>query len=431
MTAASLFSLSPEQHDLLAPRQPVSTVPSFLDPEIAEAELKYCGVGASDRGYVLERVPLMLASQEAVAMVAGLAERAFPPGTPEGGAVTPADATRELESPGRWPETGEANDLLGAAYLLIAGTMAPLVRETHRRLSIPEDVTQATCGQVAGFCLNHKTAFSGRPGILPRQLYWLRHYPAGRLFRIGRFEYMRATYDHAGPVYRHKWYGWTVVFADPAHRVAADGQVLVRSGDVGDGSGSFVPTVRVEEGSVVGHLVTPWGVVERERRAISTDEWEPVLRHGDPVLDIHIPPGGGMYPERCRKSLVGAFAFFERYFPSHGAKAAVCRSWIFNTQLESSMPDGNLAAFMRQVYLVPAYSSGNDGLFFVFCRTYDALKDYPRDTRLRRALLDVLESGRTLRTTGMIYFRSDLERFGGEPYRSDWRPMIDRLVRSS
>lgn len=430
MTAASLFSLSPDQRDMLAPRQPVSTVPSFLDPETADAELAYCGVSESDRGYVLERLPLILASEEAVAMVAGLAERVFPPGTPEGGAVTLADATHELESPGRWPDTEEANDLLGAAYLLIASSMAPLVRETHRRFSIPTDVTQATCRQVAGFCLNHKTAFSGRPGILPRQLYWLRHYPAGRLFRIGRFEYMRATYDHAGPVYRHKSYGWTVVFADPGHRVTADGRVLVRSDDGDNGSGTFVPTVRGEGRSVIGHLVTPWGVVERKRRRISTDEWELVLRPGDPVLDIHIPPGGGMYPERCHESLVGAFAFFERYFPSHGAEAVVCRSWIFNTQLERRMPDGNLAAFMRQVYLVPAYSSGNDGLFFVFCRTYDALKDYPRDTRLRRALLDVLESGETLRTTGMIYCRSELERFGGQPYRSDWPSIIDRLARS-
>lgn len=413
--ARTIFGLDEAQYDLLRPHRMPTAIPSFLQRRVVAATLEYCRVDEKARKTVLDRLHEILDSAEAVALVAGLADRVFPSAAAHG------VPTVDLEDPSKWPDVDRAGDLLGIGYLLVGTAMVPLVKEIHRSLGVPEGVTRQTCRQIAAFCLNHQTAYDGKPGILSRQLYWLRHYPAGRLFRIGRFEYMTAEYHHAGPVYRHHESGRVVVFADPGRWVRGDGRVLLDEKTAPENEKEeippFRPTLETGDNWIAGHLIDPRGIVAARPTRISLTEWSQVLAPGDPVLDMHIPAGGGMHLELCRDSLAGAFEFFDAYFPDHGADAVVCRSWIFNTQMEERMPDSNLARLMQEAYLVPAWSTGRDGLSFVFCRAYDSLAEYPRNTRLQRALLDVLESGDTLRTTGMIYFRRELSEFGTMPYR--------------
>ncbi len=94
------------------------------------------------------------------------------------------------------------------------------------------------------------------------------------------------------------------------------------------------------------------------------------------------------------------------------------RSWIFNTQFEDSMPDSNLAKFMRELYLYPAASNGRDGFFFVYAREYDDLSQAPRDTSLQRTLLDIMAEEQ-LRTGAMFILIEDLKHFGHQYYRSN------------
>jgi hypothetical protein len=157
----------------------------------------------------------------------------------------------------------------------------------------------------------------------------------------------------------------------------------------------------------------------REWIELDPNEWEEALAPGDPVLDLHIPAGGGMHLAVAKESFERAFRFFSDRF-GFRAGAVVCRSWIFNTQLEERLPESNLAALMRNVYLLPCRSSGTDGLFFVFCRTYERLDDYPQNTRLERTLVDVLRGGGRLRSAGMLLMREDVSSLGSETYRHAW-----------
>ena len=117
------------------------------------------------------------------------------------------------------------------------------------------------------------------------------------------------------------------------------------------------------------------------------------------------------------ESLRAAFKFFDTCFPDVRPLAVQCRSWIFNTQLETHLAGSNLASFMREVYLFPVMSSGDDGLLFIFCRDYDDWTLAPRETRLQRALLDLYCGGTPLRCGGMVFLREDLGRFGEQVYR--------------
>ena len=72
---------------------------------------------------------------------------------------------------------------------------------------------------------------------------------------------------------------------------------------------------------------------------------------------------------------------------------------------------------MRELYLIPWTSCGTDGFYFLFGRDYDKQETYPRDTSVRRAMLDELESGGSLRTGGMFFLAEHIDLFGQKPYR--------------
>ena len=374
--------------------------PEFLSPSTADQNLEYCGIAREDCETVLAALPRISSRPAVVALSVHLRERLF---------------ATDLDVSG-WPDATDERPLLGYLYLLIAASMVPQVKQRHSALGIDEQLTRDTCGEVAGFCANHRVAHSGRPGILPGQLYWLRHYPAGRLLRVGRFEYMNDEYHHAGPVYRHRAHSWTVALADPGSHYSDDGRVQCDASE----PGAWLPVLDEGPVAIIGNPVDPRGIALRETVELDRNEWDRIIGPGDPVLDMHIPAGGGMTLERSLDSFTRAFDVMERSFGSGPARAIVCRSWIFNTQIEERMPESNLARLMRELYLLPCRSGGRDGLFFVFCREYARLVDYPRETRLQRSLLDVLASGDRLRSAGMVLLRSDVEGLGAGRYRTEW-----------
>lgn len=378
--------------------------PDFLVSAAVKRNLEFCGIAREHRRIVENAVQTLVAEPEVVSLTVHLRHRVF--------------ETDCRTAP--WPDVADRNPMLGYLYLIVGCSMVPAVRELHEARGIDEATTRDTCNEVAGFCGNHLVAHPGVPGLLPRQLDWLRHYPAGRLFRVGRFEYMVGKHRHSGPLYRHRELGWTIALADPTRAYTADGLEMC---DL-DTPGAWTPILDESDGVVRGNPIDPRGVAYRSTITLSADEWECVLAPGDEVLELHIPAGGGMTQEAVAHSFGRSLGFFERYVTTSHLKGIVCRSWIFNTQLEELLPDSNLANLMRRVYLVPVRSSGKAGLFFIFCRDYGRLADYPRETRLQRALLDVLESGGRLRAGGMVILREDIDRMDSMPYRTEWRVMV-------
>ena len=113
------------------------------------------------------------------------------------------------------------------------------------------------------------------------------------------------------------------------------------------------------------------------------------------VLSTHIPRTGPLTPEAVDHSFAEATRFFATYFPDYPTREFVCSSWLLNPALTATLPDSNLAAFQRRWQLTgEGYPGEADVLFFVFSRRGPAeLDSLPRDTALRRAILDRLASG--------------------------------------
>jgi hypothetical protein len=154
---------------------------------------------------------------------------------------------------------------------------------------------------------------------------------------------------------------------------------------------------------------------------LSWGAWDRVLSPGDPVLEAHIPEGEPMTPESCGDSLRQALEFFPAHFPERRFLGFGCQSWLLNPELAQLLPPtSNLTRFQREVYLYPIPSGGRDGAIFIFGEDNPDPLTAPRDTTLRRALLDHAAAGGRWRTSGMFLLTQDVEHYGTECYRSHW-----------
>lgn len=286
-------------------------------------------------------------------------------------------------------------------YLLAALAWAHLLKAHHRRLGIPEEVTRDTCRQVACFLGNHRRAARGRPGIHPPQFLWLRTYLHGNVYvRLGRFEYWLRPYDGETFVCREKTTGRSQTLAADALNFDRDGFAL--DGAAVPPERAWTSSLSIGPDAAEGHPANPDGSASREKIRLGFDAWEPFLMKGTPVLDLHIPAGGGMEVEAALDSFRRAKAFFARYFPDRRPAAIACQSWIFNPQLPEILPPAaNLVRLQQRVHLCPLHSSPADGLWFIFFMTPFDLATAPRETSLQRAVAGHLAAGRRWRSGGM------------------------------
>lgn len=116
-----------------------------------------------------------------------------------------------------------------------------------------------------------------------------------------------------------------------------------------------------------------------------------------PALGVHIPPGGGLTPEVCDASFQQAREFFATHFPEEDYRLARCGSWLLDNQLADYLPAGsNIVRFQRRFRLAEHWHDGDRDAWGA---AFDApagtpLSELPRQTRLQRAVLDHLASGR-------------------------------------
>jgi hypothetical protein len=384
---------------------------AFLHPDAIRAALTDCGFEPT-HAPALVSVANRIASDPALSCLAGhCAWRVY-----EG----PADGFWVSGFPTLATALG---DEAGLFYLLLGLAFAPRVREHHRRLAIPEQVTQDTLRQPHCFALNYSRAYGGRLGVFKSQLGWLRLYTREKYFRIGRLEFWYKSYGGGVLAYRHRSTGEVIALAPDQAKFDAQG-FIPREQDLPIRPVAWVAALSESTETVTGTPITPRGVGLPQPVTLPLQTWECVLAPGTPVLDVHIPAGGGLTPEACTEAMRRAASFFATQFPDEPPAASfVCNSWIYNPGLEDFLPaDSNLVRHLRDVYLYPLPSGGTEGLWFIFLRDPIDPATAPRETSLQRAVLDYLAKGNTWRSSGMFFLTADLAHLGHEHYRATWPP---------
>ncbi|MEV4513244.1 acyltransferase domain-containing protein [Dactylosporangium sp. NPDC049525] len=139
------------------------------------------------------------------------------------------------------------------------------------------------------------------------------------------------------------------------------------------------------------------GRLQFQRAVLDTRTGAAAGHPGRLCLDLHIPDfRGPLTPSACDRSIDAAHAFFATHFPAEKPAVATCHSWLLDRHLAARLPPGsNITAFQRR--FTSAYDAETptdaDLLDFVFDDPTLPLDQLPRDTTLRRVVLDHLSAG--------------------------------------
>jgi hypothetical protein len=204
-----------------------------------------------------------------------------------------------------------------------------------------------------------------------------------------------------------------------------EGQLAGAAGEEGDGR--WTARLALTDGAVTGSPILPQGRALNREASLPASEWRQVLGPGDPTLNLHIPAGSPMSHQECGESFRRAIEFFPKHFPERPYSAFVCGSWLLNGELQEFLPlESNIVRFQKELYLFPIGLNRDSVFWRVFGGVPEDLGEAPRDTALRRAILDRAASGEPFRPTagGCFLFPEDLD-WGAQVYlRQDLSPWI-------
>lgn len=303
----------------------------------------------------------------------------------------------------------------GAFYLIIALSGIPEAIAFHRSRGIPEKVMLDTYTDTAIWARDYKD-LHGVWGMDTRILPWLYNHLSGDLYRLVRLQFMQRPFRQSLKAFRSRMTGAVIVLAEGGTRYRGDGQID-GTGGVFDPQNGWTSRLVIGRDWITGTPIHPNGYALCEEVKFPLSAWECILSPGNYILEVHIPAGSRMDFDACGESFRQAVDFFPRYFPDRPFKAFCCGSWLLNTQFQDMLPsDSNITRFQREFYLFPILSGGRSGLERIFRSGIQDLSNAPRDTRLRRAVLDHLQAGGYLRAGGGLIFAEDLN-WGKQVYQ--------------
>lgn len=337
-----------------------------------------------------------------------------------------ASPTSQRQNLGRWPSLTSALQAdAGLFYVVVLLSGLAALQAVHRARGIPAPIVRDTLADVALWVDEYWKQY-GCWGLSGSNLNWLMNHVRGELYRLGRLQFIPGPFWGKLRAFRHQAAGTVVALSEDGVQYRADGQVD-GAGGVVDAAGAWTARLVQTASEVIGNPIAPAGYAVKREVRLPSAEWKPVLAPGDPTLHIHVPTGSPMDFDLCGESLHAALEFFPRHFPEKPFVAFCCGSWFLDAQFEALLPPtSNIVRFLREVYLFPIRSNGQSALerVFGFGRVPSDLRQAPRDTTLRRALIDHLLSGGHLRGGGCFLFPEDLA-WGRQVYRQQalpWSP---------
>ncbi|MBE6381275.1 MAG: hypothetical protein E7047_10145 [Lentisphaerae bacterium] len=306
----------------------------------------------------------------------------------------------------------------GLLHMLIAIAGCGAIEKKFAAMQLPPEYAAAALRRIP----ENSTAYFqqyNRRGFPESGQHWMRFFVEGKLFRIGRFEYMiepliMKLLPH---VYKHRSSGRIVALCRDGWQFNAEGLMLWR--DIAEKP--YCIAKLEDHGSFVrGIPVDPNGFAAVDTIIeLNKNDYELLWNDNDFVPDMHIPPGGNMHLELCRESLLAA----QKFFPEHlgmTPRAFACFSWIFNPDFQDVLPESNLSKFMREVYLTPFSGSSLAGLSFVFGKQDQDWSHYPAVNSLQRAFHQLRKNNRRLKEGGMFIEAAGLKEFGTQFYRNNY-----------
>ena len=291
--------------------------------------------------------------------------------------------------------------------MMTALSSLPLIEEKYHLLGVEENIFSAFC---RGFGENVRRYMKNH-GNIPgygSAIHWFRHHADGRLFRLGRLEFMTELWRTIHPAaYRNKENGKICLLCQNGWLFDKEGLLVTKRKNA-----VFESRLLTDEKSITGTAFDEEGYpVTDHKVTLLLSQWECVATPWDLMLDVHIPAGENLKMEDCRNSFIMAKEFFRRIFKME-VKAFRCGSWLLNPDFAREMPESNMAKFQKNVHLGPISASPGNGLYFVYGRAdADPLK-LPATTSLHKVFRKFAENNTVLKNGMMTLLAEEAETFG-------------------
>ncbi len=311
--------------------------------------------------------------------------------------------------------------------LLLALSLLPDALWFYDVHHIPEDIREATLSDFSllhGYFDEHFACH----GITLSALQWLTNHLHGRLFRIGRLQFMRGELGPGLTVYRN-----VTSLAGRSSQpqsgielaILAPAGMGVERGGLYPAQAARIPGVERElppepafrttrshgEDWIAGNPILQDGRIDERTVHLPMDQWRLELERGSGVLEIHIPGDGPLDPAACAASVSRAVEFFREYFPERRFRALSCESWFLDPSLDAILDGGsNLRRFARSLHRYPVEGSEEEGLRRIFGNAVLASGIYLSggSTSLQRGAAELLRRGGYLRPGGGFLLTEEL-----------------------
>lgn len=241
-----------------------------------------------------------------------------------------------------------------------------------------------------------KERYNGAPGA--KDWTWYQRTAVDALlYQTGRLEVeVGMTFTDRAIVFEDSLCKGKTVAMATSGRYHRSGHLLGTKG-YEDECGAFEATIAETDKGWTGYIFKENGLLSTGKKTLEKSRWVKCLEPGDPVVALHIPPGGGMTPQKVDAAFAEAVAFLAEYFPEFHYKGFRCMSWILDPRLIDILgADSNLGQFIKRFDLMCLKSAGRDALNYVFLHPNPAtavIADLPEETSLQRKLKNVYLSG--------------------------------------
>ncbi|MBQ2719684.1 MAG: hypothetical protein IJF73_06410 [Clostridia bacterium] len=283
------------------------------------------------------------------------------------------------------PPAGEHDLATDMVTALATASMIPYAHRVMTERGIPADMVLCSLRSIEGSVGTYAERNGGHPGF--HLIGWHQRTIDGNLYIVGSLQIeVFATFGALATVYRNAA-GDSLALAEgiTLHR---DGYALGAHGFL-DEEGAWTANVTETEDAYVGYPYDERGYVQKTPVTLKKSEWSVAIRHGDPIVSLHIPKGTDLKDESITETMVKIRAFCAEYFPDYAYRGFYCYSWMMDPQLDEMLGEHTNIVKFRRRYHPMTYKSAGHGVFGFIFQKPDmnfSLDDLPETTTLERKL---------------------------------------------
>lgn len=143
--------------------------------------------------------------------------------------------------------------------------------------------------------------------------------------------------------------------------------------------------------------------------SLKYDKGDTHIKYGEKCLNMHIPRGGAMTPERVADSIAIAKSFFKKHFSNYPTYYVICHSWLFYSGNKNFVDEkSNIARFVERFETVGQCDAPAQTFRWLFSYiksdvtliaqkvksgNYCDLSQLPQDTAMQKRAVEYLKNG--------------------------------------